>query len=74
MDIIKEIIRQFTDLPINEIDENMSLQGDIGLDSFSMISMLVELENAFNVEIPNQELQNFQTLTDLCNYVTTAAN
>lgn len=74
MDIIKEIISQFTDLPINEIDENMSLQGDIGLDSFSMISMLVELENAFNVEIPNQELQNFQTLTDLCNYVTTAAN
>ena len=69
MDKMKHIISEYIDIPEESIDENMSLQGDIGLDSFGLISLLVEIENEFEVEIPEYELKNFQTLGDMYSYI-----
>ena len=69
MDKMKHIISEYIDIPEESIDENMSLQGDIGLDSFGLISLLVEIENEFEIEIPEYELKNFQTLGDMYSYI-----
>jgi len=69
MNKMKHIISEYVDIPEDSIDENMSLQGEIGLDSFSLISMLVEIENEFSIEIPEYELKNFQTLGDMYSYI-----
>ena len=74
MNKMKQIISEYVDIPENDIDMGMSLQGDIGLDSFSLISMLVEIENEFSVEIPEYELRNFQTLGDMYAYIETSVN
>ena len=74
MNKMKHIISEYVDVPEDNICESMSLQGDIGLDSFSLISMLVEIENEFNVEIPEYELKNFQTLGDMYSYIEATAN
>jgi len=66
---IKEIISEYIDIPVSEIDDNMSLQGDIGLDSFGLISMLNEIEDAYHISIPDHELRNFQTLADIGDYI-----
>ena len=66
---IKEIISEYTDIPVSDIDDDMSLQGDIGLDSFGLISMLNEIEEAYHVSIPDHELRKFQTLSDIGNYI-----
>lgn len=50
-------------------DDNMSLSGDIGLDSFGIISMICAIENNFKVSIPEAEMSHFQTLSDLYNYL-----
>ena len=71
MNKMKHIISEYVDIPEDNIDMGMSLQGDIGLDSFSLISMLVEIENEFEVEIPEYELRNFQTLGDMYAYIET---
>ena len=36
---------------VNEIDENMSLQGKIGIDSFGLVCMLMDIEDTFNIKI-----------------------
>ena len=71
MEKLKDIISEYVGVPASQIDSKMSLSGDIGLDSFGLISLLCSIEDAFNVKIPDNELSNFQTFEDLANYVTT---
>lgn len=69
MNKLKEIISEYTGVDASKIDENMSLAGDIGLDSFSIISMICEIEDSFNVSIPESAITSFQTLKDLYCFV-----
>ncbi len=69
MNELKEIISEYTGVQSSLIDDNMSLSGDIGLDSFGIISMICAIENNFKVSIPEAEMSHFQTLSDLYNYL-----
>ena len=73
MDKLKNIINKYVDVNPSFIDDNMSLTCDLGIDSFSLISMIVEIEESFNVEIPEYELNKFQTLNDLFSYISANA-
>ncbi len=64
---LEEIISDY--IEIEQVDKNMSLQGDVGLDSFGLISMICKIEKHFNVRIPDHELPNFVQLNDLVNYI-----
>lgn len=69
MDKLYSIISDYVGVNADEIDENMSLGGDIGLDSFGLISLLCSIEDAYNVRIPDYEIPKFQTLKDLNSYL-----
>lgn len=69
MDKLKEIISLYTGVSPMDIDDKMSLSGDIGLDSFSIISMICDIEESFDISIPESEITKFQTLDDLYNYI-----
>lgn len=69
MDKLKQIISEYVDVPMDQIDDNMSLKNDIGIDSFGLISMLCEIEESFDIDIPESELSNFQTLQDMYSYI-----
>ena len=69
MDDLKKIISEYADIDVNDIDENMSLQGNIGIDSFGLVCMLMDIEDTFNIKIPDYELKNFHTLSDIDNYI-----
>jgi len=45
------------------------LQSDLGLDSLAMIDVAVAAEDAFGVSIPDDDLERFQTVGDVVNYV-----
>ena len=70
MDELKKIICNYIDVEPDSIQDDMSLNAELGLDSFSLISMLVEIEENFNIEIPDYALRDFQTLEDLYSYIT----
>lgn len=73
MDNIKErlveIICQYVDVSKEEIDINMNIRFDIGLDSYSLISLVCDIENEFGISIPDIVLMNFVTLSDVVNFV-----
>ena len=69
MDKLKSIICNYVDTQPALINDNMSLNAELGLDSFALISMLLEIEENFGIEIPNEALPNFQTLNDLYSYI-----
>ena len=72
MDKLKEIICNYVDVEPSAINGDMSLNNELGVDSFSLISMLVEIEDTYNCSIPDSALQSFQTLNDLYNYIAPA--
>ena len=69
MEEIKSIITEYTGIPANQISEDMSLNSEIGLHSFAVISMIAEIEDRLHVTIPDYEISSFQTLSDIANYI-----
>ena len=53
IDILKELSGK------DKINENDSLQNDIGLDSLGMITLLVEIEDAFLIELNESDMNPF---------------
>ena len=51
------------------IGPDTRLQNDLGLDSLAMIDVAVAAEDAFGISIPDDVLEQFQTVGDVVNYV-----
>ena len=65
---LEEIISDYVEIE-EGLDKNMSLQGDMGLDSFGLISMICKIEKHFNMRIPDYEFPSFVQLDDLIKYI-----
>lgn len=65
---LKNIISDYIEIE-DDFSPSMSLQGDIGLDSFGLIAMISQIEHNFNIRIPDYELANFLQLSDLVKYI-----
>ena len=63
------IICDYVDIQPEEVDTNMSLKFDIGLDSFGMVSLICTIENEFDISIPDNKLMDFETLNDMTTFI-----
>ena len=66
---LKDIISNYIEADPDEINSGMSLNSEMGIDSFSLVSLICSIENEFSVEIPDYELVKFQTLGDVVSYI-----
>ena len=69
MDKLKEIISEHAGIAPCQIDDNMSLQTDLGIDSFSLICMLEAIEDTFHISINESDVAKFQTLQDVHDFI-----
>lgn len=53
------------------LTENASFIKDLGLDSLDFAELVLELEQAFSVEIPILEAENLQTVQEAVVYINT---
>lgn len=56
-----EILKELSGIEIS--DTTLRLQEDLGLDSFLLVSMLIEIENKFVIELQEQDMNPFELLT-----------
>ncbi len=42
---------------------------DLGMDSYYAVELLFELEDQYNIEIPDEEATKFKTVTDIVAYI-----
>ena len=45
------------------VENNSQLQGDLALDSLMMVTMLIEIENAFGIELDEADMNPFDLNT-----------
>jgi acyl carrier protein len=72
---MKEMLEQITDIISNYVDleepitEETSLRGDLGMSSLDLINLAVEVEDTFDIMIPDKEINGMNTVKDLITYL-----
>ena len=66
-DEVKEIISRYTE--VESITENLSLTNDLMLTSLDVVSMVGDFEDAFDIEIADEEVMQMKTVGDILRYL-----
>ncbi|MBE9526496.1 MAG: acyl carrier protein [Gammaproteobacteria bacterium] len=66
LDIVAEIIAKTAHCKIEDVKPDVELK-TLGLGSLDTITILFELEEAFDIEIPNEIIPEITTVNDILN-------
>ncbi|MBQ9413887.1 MAG: acyl carrier protein [Clostridia bacterium] len=66
---VKQILSIQFETDIDSIDENTNIEDDLGADSLDVVDMLMSLEDEFDVEIPDEEIENIRTVGEVVAYI-----
>lgn len=66
---IQEIITDVVDINEEDISMDSSLQHDLKLDSLNAVEIILALEEELDIEISEGDIEKFDTVRDICNYV-----
>lgn len=66
---VKTILSNQFDVEEDTITLDTNIQEDLGADSLDVVDMLMSLEDEFDVEIPDEEIDHIQTVGDLVSYI-----
>ena len=69
IDRLQKLVRNYTHNDELEITEDTVFFMDLGLDSFDLVQIICEIEDEFDVEIPDKVLKNFTTVGDVADYL-----
>ncbi|MEV6070779.1 meromycolate extension acyl carrier protein AcpM [Nocardia sp. NPDC052001] len=66
---IAEIIEEVTGIEASEVTIEKSFSEDLEIDSLSLVEIAVQLEDKYEVKIPDEDLASLRTLGDAVDYV-----
>ena len=64
-DKIKEILAEQLDADAEEMTMDTKIAEDLGADSLDVVELLMSIEDEFEVEIPDEEIENLKTIGDV---------
>lgn len=70
--ILEEVIdtiANITEVDKNIIKEDSNLIKDLEIDSLDLVDLVVEFENKYNFQIPDQDVKEIQTVKDIVDYI-----
>jgi acyl carrier protein len=62
---IKGILADKLHINIEKITPEASLRDDLGMDSFGAVEVIFEIEDAFNINVPQDDASNINTFKDM---------
>lgn len=66
---IKDIICEFVDIAPERVTLGTNIRKDLGLNSLELINLAVDIEEEFDVEIPDREAMELETVEDAINII-----
>jgi acyl carrier protein len=66
---VKAILAEQFDVEEDKITEATDLQDDLGADSLDVVDLLMSIEDEFEIEVPDDEIENLKTVGALVNYI-----
>jgi len=66
---IRDIIVEQLSVDPSLVTEDTNLMKDLEADSLDAVEIIMAIESQFDIEIPDEEAEKFQTVEDLVEYV-----
>jgi acyl carrier protein len=66
---VKAILAEQFDVDEDKITNDTDLQEDLGADSLDVVDLLMSIEDEFEVEVPDEEIENIKTVGALVAYI-----
>lgn len=66
---VKEVLVEQLDVDEELVTLEASVTDDLGADSLDLVDLVMELENEFDVEIPDEDIQTIKTVGDIVAYI-----
>jgi acyl carrier protein len=66
---VTAILADQFDAEEDSITPETSIVDDLGADSLDVVDLLMTIEDQFEIEIPDSEVENIKTVGDLVNYI-----
>ena len=63
------IIMEQLDVTREECVPEASFIDDLGADSLDLVELIMEMEETFNVRIPDNEIEKIRTIKDVLDYI-----
>lgn len=67
-EVIK-IIASVAEVPEESVNLNTNLIADLDLESLDLVTLVSEIENKYELEIPDKEIKKIQTVEDIVNFL-----
>ncbi|MGT2930511.1 acyl carrier protein [Streptococcus dentasini] len=68
---ISQMIKEQMHLESLEVTEETSFKDELGVDSIDLMEFVVNLEDEFAIEIPDDDIEDMTTLGNMLDYLTT---
>ena len=68
-DKVKQIIKDQLGVEDNEISPTASFVDDLGADSLDRVELIMAFEEAFDIEIPDDQAETIKTVQDAVDYI-----
>jgi acyl carrier protein len=70
---VKQIIVEQLGVEEGEVTASASFQDDLGADSLDIVELVMAFEEAFDIEIPDEDAEKIKTVKNAIDYVTAHA-
>ncbi len=67
---VKEIIAEQLNVEVGDLEPTKSFINDLGADSLDVVELVMAMEEAFDIEIPDEDAEKIQTVGDAIKYIT----
>lgn len=68
-DKIREIIVEQLDVDEDKVTPEASITEDLGADSLDVVDLVMSIEESFDIEIPDEEVENIKTVGDIVKFI-----
>ena len=66
---VKAIISEQFDVEEDTITNDTTITEDLGADSLDVVDLLMSIEDEFEIEVPDTEIENIKTVGELVKYI-----
>ena len=70
---VKRIIKEQLDVNEADIKPESTFIDDLGADSLGLVELVLAFEEAFEIDIPDEDTEKIRTVQDAINYIETHA-
>ena len=67
--MIEQLIADHLHIDVSTINNNSKIVEDLGADSLDTVELVIKFENAYDMQIPDEDTDNLITVGDIKKYI-----